>query len=67
MQDQQTPREIDEKLPVPVKHHLFVEPLPPFIRIHKRSDSLKTAREHASYPGSGVFAVVVDTTTGEEV
>lgn len=42
----------------------------PFARVHKRSDSVETARREANRygrPGPGCSVVVVDTATGEEV
>jgi hypothetical protein len=44
--------------------------VPAGARIHKRSDSIATARQHAQrygYQTGGSFAVVVDTATGSEV
>lgn len=40
-----------------------------FVRIHKRSDNLETARTEQRKYGrhNGAFAVVVDSVTGEEV
>ena len=44
--------------------------VPAGARVHKRSDSIATARAHAArygFPTGGGYAVVVDTATGAEV
>lgn len=44
--------------------------VPAGARVHKRSNSVATAHQHASrygFPTGGNFAVVIDTVTGEEV